>query len=102
MTKFSNKFKNPIFDPFWAHFPNFQGKKFFLENPALSHTTPYGFLAQCKNLEKVNDTIQRKHPQRWKDGWKNRETLFYKTLPASAGGPIKANKYLHAYKKVLF
>ena len=43
-------------------------KKNFLGNPALSHTTSYGFLAPCQNLEKVNDTIQRKCPDRWKDG----------------------------------
>ena len=47
------------------HFPNFGGKKiFFLENPALSHTTTYGFLAPCQNLEKTDDTIPRKHPDR--------------------------------------
>ena len=52
MAQFSNKFKkNPV----------------FLENPALSRTTSYGFLALCQNLEKVNDTIQRKCPDRWKD-----------------------------------
>ena len=67
MTKFPNKFKKGA-------------KKFFLENPALSCTTSYGFLAQCQNLEKVNDTIQRKCPDRQKDrrmngrmkGWTDR------------------------------
>ena len=34
----------------------------------LSRTTSYGFLASCQNLEKVNDTIQRKCPGRQKDG----------------------------------
>ena len=65
MTQFSNKFKKPCF---WPIFPIFGAKKIFLENPALSRTTSYGFLAPCQNLEKVNDTIQRKHPDRWKDG----------------------------------
>ena len=41
---------------------------FFLENPTLSHTTSQGTLALCQNLEKINDTIPRKQPDRWKDG----------------------------------
>ena len=87
MTKFSNKFKKPC----WVHFPNSWGKKIFLENPALLHTTSYGFLAPCQNLEKVNDTIQRKCQDRQKDGrtdrWKDGQTLFYRTLPDTARGP---------------
>ena len=39
-------------------------KKTFLENLALSHTNSYGFLASCQNLEKANDTILRKSPDR--------------------------------------
>ena len=57
----------------WPIFPIFWAKKFSLENPALSHTTPYEFLTPCQNSEKVNDTIQRKHLDRQKDrgpeGW---------------------------------
>ena len=57
---------------FLAHFgpifPIFEAKKFFLENPALSRTTSYGSLTPCQNLGKVNDTIQRKRPDRRKDG----------------------------------
>ena len=60
--------KNPVFVLFLAHFPNFSGKKIFLENSALSHATSYGFLASCQNLEKTNDTIPRKRPDRRKDG----------------------------------
>ena len=26
---------------------------------------------------------------RWKDGWKDGQTLFYRTLPTEAGGPIR-------------
>ena len=54
MTQFSNKFKKPCFWPILG------AKKFFLENPALSRTTSYGLLAPWQNLEKVNDTNQRK------------------------------------------
>ena len=83
MTKFSNKFKKPCF---WPIFPIFGAKKIFLENPALSRTTSYGSLAPCQNLEKVIDTIQRKRPDRRKDGRMDEQTLFYRTLPATAGG----------------
>ena len=87
MTKFSNKFQKPSFGPSWAHFLNFGGKKTFLENPALPRTTSYRFLAPCQILENVNDTIQRKRPHRWKDRRTDRQTLFYKTLLATAEGP---------------
>ena len=65
MTKFSNKLKKPCFCPI---FPIFWAKKIFPKNPALSSTTSHGILAPCQNLEKINDTIPRKHPDRWKDG----------------------------------
>ena len=53
---------------FLVHFPIFGAKTKFLENPVLSRTTSYWFLAPCQNLEKTNDAIPRKHPDRWKDG----------------------------------
>ena len=70
-----------------AHFPN-MGQKKFMENPALSRTNSYGFLASLQNLEETNDTIPRKHPDRRKDERKDRRTLFHRPLPANAGGPI--------------
>ena len=82
MTQFSNKFKKPCF---WPIYTIFGAKKIFHENPTLSCTTSYGFLAQCQNLQKDNDTIQRKCPDRRKDG-RTDITLFYRTLPATAGG----------------
>ena len=66
MTKFSNKFKKLCF---WPSFPIFGAKNIFLENPALSSTTSYEFLAPCQNLEKVNDMIQRKCVDRQMEGW---------------------------------
>ena len=48
MTQFSNKFKKPCFWPISG------AKKIFLENLALSHTTPYGFLASCQNLGRTD------------------------------------------------
>ena len=69
MTIFSNILKQPLFlAHFWAIFPIFGGEKMLLENPALSRTTSYGFLASCQNFEKTNDTIPIKRLDRQKDG----------------------------------
>ena len=45
--------KNPVCGPFGVHFPNSGGNFFSPENPALSRTTSYGFLAPWQNLEKI-------------------------------------------------
>ena len=58
--QFFNIFKKPCFDPFLVHFLNFGDKKVSPQNPALSCTTLYRFLAPCQNLEKTNDIIPRK------------------------------------------
>ena len=63
MTKFFNKFKKSVFGPFSVHFPNF-GDKHFQKNLALSCITSYMFLVLCQNLEKTNDNIPRKCPDR--------------------------------------
>ena len=76
--------------------PVLGAKKIFPENPALSRTTSHGILASCQNFEKIKDTILRKHLDRGKDGrkdgqnngQKDGQTLFYRTLPATAEGPI--------------
>ena len=65
MTKFFNIFKNTCF---WPIFPILEAKKKVLENPALSCTTSYGFLASSQNLEKTNDTIPSKHQEGWMEG----------------------------------
>ena len=48
-------------------------------------TTLLGFLAPCRNSEKPNDPIPKKHLDRWKNG----QTLFHRTLLASARGPSR-------------
>ena len=69
MTKCFNKFKKPYFWPIFGPFSDFRAKTFFPENPALSCTTSYGFLASCQNSEKTNDTtISRKRLGRRTDG----------------------------------
>ena len=55
--------KTMFLSHFWSIFPILGAKKIFPENPVLSRTTSYGFLAP-----KNNDTIPRKHPEREKDG----------------------------------
>ena len=62
MTKFSKIFKKPFFAHFGPIFPIFWVKKNFLENPALSHTTSFGFLAPCQNLEKVRTDRRKDGP----------------------------------------
>ena len=57
---------------FRSIFPIFEAKKIFQENPALQSITSYGFLAPCQNLEKYNDTIPEKHPDRGTEGWKDK------------------------------
>ena len=49
---------------FWSILSIFGEIFFFLENPAMSHTTSYGFLAPCQNFEKTKDAIPRKQPDR--------------------------------------
>ena len=43
---------------FWSIYANFWAKKFFPENPALSHKTSHGFLALCQNSEKLKVQFQ--------------------------------------------
>ena len=74
MTRFSIKLKKLFLVFFWPIFPIFGAKKIFLENPALSRTTSYGFLAPCQNLEKVNDIFQRKRLDRRTEGRMERRT----------------------------
>ena len=57
---------------------------------AYKKSASYGFLTPCLNLEKTNDLIPRKRLERRTDGWKDRQTLFHRTLLASAVGPIIA------------
>ena len=62
MTKFSNKLKKPCFWPILGPFSQFLRQKRFSWKTWLLRTTSYGFLALRQNLEKVNNTIQRKCP----------------------------------------
>ena len=65
MTLSSNKFKKPCF---WPIFPMFGTKKISWKI-WLCHAQLHVFLAPCQNLEKVNNTIQRKCLDRQTEGW---------------------------------
>ena len=56
---------------FLAHFgpflPIFGAMRIFLKNPDLSRTSSRGFLSPCEKLEKTNDQIRRKLPDRGTD-----------------------------------
>ena len=86
MTKSFNKFKKPCFWPIFGPFPQIFQQLFSTKNMALSCTTLYGFVVPCQNSQKTNDTIPRKCLE---EGRNNGQTLFYRTLPANAGAPIK-------------
>ena len=78
MTKVFSKFKNPFVGPkILAHLA-----KVFLKNPVLSHTSLYGFLIPCQNLDKTTDPIPRKRLDKRTEG----QTLFYRTFWGTAGG----------------
>ena len=81
---FSINSKTHFLAHFYSIFPILGAKRiFFPENLALSRLTPNGFQAPCRNLEKTKDTVPRKCPDRQKD----RQTLIYRTPPATAGVP---------------
>ena len=88
MTKFFNKFKKPCFWPIFGPFSQFWGQKLFFKKIGLCHAQLHmGILAPYQNLEKTNETIPRKHPDRQKDGQKDEQTLFYRILLATIRGP---------------
>ena len=87
-----NRFKKSCFWPIFGSFSKFLWQKVFPENPALSHTTSYSFLAPCQNLEKPNDAMIQENVQTdkgWTEGQKDGQALFYRTLPATSRGSKK-------------
>ena len=71
MTKFLNILKKTLLlTHFGPIFPIFKAKKFFIENPALTHNFIWVSSIMPK-FKKTNDAIPRKHPDRRKDRWKD-------------------------------
>ena len=88
MTKFFNKFKNPVFGPF----SQFLGQN-FPPTKSGSVTTSYRFLAPCQNFKKLiiqfQENVQTdRRTEGRKDRWKDGQTLFHRTLLATTAGPI--------------
>ena len=73
INKFSNESKRSCFWPFWVHFPKFP----------ICHAQ----LPVSSNMPKF------KYPDRQKDRWKDRQTLFYRAIPTTAGGPKSCCDY---------
>ena len=94
MIKFSNKFKKPCFLPILGPFSQFWGQKKFSWKIRFCHAQLYmGFQHYAKIQKKL--MIQFKENTRT-DGKKEGRTkgrrdrpYFYRTLPATAGGPKK-------------
>ena len=93
MTKFSNKFKKPCFGPFSP----ILGQKKFSWKIWLSHAQLHmGFQHHAKIQKKL--MVQFKENAWTDEGQKDGQTLFYRTLSATAGGPIKVYaQYLNDY-----
>ena len=68
---------------FLAHFSNFGGKINFFGKSGSVTQNSNGFRAPCQNVEKTNDIILSKSPCRWKNRCRDKQTLFYRTLPAT-------------------
>ena len=63
-------------------------KIFFLRNPALSRTTSYEFPSTMPNFRKNLIQLQENaSAEGLMEGWKDGQTLFYRTLSAAAEGP---------------
>ena len=63
-------------------------KDFFKKNLALSCTIRHEPLTLCWVSEKINEPIPRKLTDKQKDGRTDGQTVSYRTLPATVGGPI--------------
>ena len=73
----------------WQRTLNADAKTFSTKSGCVTHTTSYGFLASCQNLEKINDPIPKKAPKQMEE-WKDGQILFYRTPQAIVGGPTKS------------
>ena len=88
--KICQKLKKICFWSISSPFPQFLGQiVFLLENPTLSCTTSYGFLAPCHNCQKK--LMMQSHESTWTDR-RTGQNLYYRTLPARARSPIKNPK----------
>ena len=85
MTKFSNKSKKPYF---WLIFPIF-GIKNIYKKIWLCHAQQHMGLKHHADFQKKLMRLSQENfrTERRKDGRTDRQTLIYRTLLATAGGP---------------
>ena len=76
---------------FWSFLVILLDGGFFPKNLAVTNSYIWAPITML-SFKKTNEPILRKYTDRRKDGRKGRQTLFYRTLPAEAGGPIKKRK----------
>ena len=67
---------------FLTHLLHFGGKCFFSKIPAVTHNTKWASNAM-RVSEQTNEPIPRKVSDRRTEGWKDRQTLFHRTLLAT-------------------
>ena len=60
--------KTLVLAHFWSIFTILGAKNFSEKSGSVTHNFIWVPSAPCQNLEKTNDTIPRKCPDRWKDG----------------------------------
>ena len=94
------KQRKTCFDPFLAHFPNFDGKKSICRKFV---SVMHNFIWVSSTMPKFRkyNAISRKPPDRQMDrrmdGRTNIQRLFYRTLPAAGGGPITVFQQLQEH-----
>ena len=87
---FSKSSKTMFLGHIWLFLVIFAWWGFFPKDPALSHTTIYGPLNHAKFQKKLmNLSRENLQTDGRMDGKMNGQTLFYRTLPAKAKGPIR-------------
>ena len=81
--------KTLFLDHFWQFLVIFARCGLFPKNPAVTYNyiwAPNNML-NLKKKQKNNDPIPRKLTDKWKNGQRDRQTLFFRTLPAEDRGP---------------
>ena len=83
MARFYSKFKTTYFWPIFGLFSQFwRQKKFFPK--IISGMYNFKWVSSTMPKLQKNDIIPTKRLDRWKNGRKDGQTLFYRTLPTSA------------------
>ena len=91
MATFFHKFKKPCFEPIFGPFSEILRQKNFFPKIQFCHTQLHlGFQHHAKIQKKLMIQLQENAQTEGRIG---RTHLFYKTLPATAGSPIKDDSH---------